>query len=172
MSKKKNGRPYYFRLYPITPEKLDTVITRMGYASRTEYFNAVAQFTVKEFGNETAHKDGEKNAANANNGDAKVPDLPPKLKTWIENQKPALTESGIKTRLEEQIRNLLFPVLAVKGVDITHETAWKDVRSRFREEHGMWLTESDIRTALEEFASVHHGELTDYRNKVLEGEQL
>ena len=49
---------------------------------------------------------------------------------------------------------------------------WKDLRSRFREEHGMWLTESDIRVAIEEFASVHHGELTDYRNKTLEGEQL
>ena len=172
VSKTKNGRPYSFRLHPITPEKLDAVITRMGYASRGDYFNAVAQFTVKEFGNETASKDGEKNAANANNGDAKVPDLPPKLKTWINNQKPTVTEAGIKTRLEDMIQNLLFPVLSLKGVDITHESAWKDLRSRFREEHGMWLTESDIRTALEEFASVHHGELTDYRNKTLEGEQL
>ena len=172
MSITKGGSPYHFRLHPITPGKLDAVITRMGYASRGEYFNAVAQFTVKEFGNETANKDGEKNAANANNGDAKVPDLPPKLKTWIENQKPTLTESGIKTRLEDMIKNLLFPVLSLRGVDITHESAWKDIRSRFHEENDMWLTESDIRTALEEFASVHHGELTDYRNKTLEGEQL
>ena len=172
VSKKKNGLPYHFRLDPKIPGKLDAVITRMGYTSRGDYFNAVAQFTVKEFGNETAIKDGEKNAAGINNGDAKVPDLPPKLKTWINNQKPTVTEAGIKTRLEDMIQNLLFPVLSLKGVDITHESAWKDLRSRFREEHGMWLTESDIREAIEEFASVHHGELIDYRNKTLEGEQL
>ena len=60
VSKKKNGLPYHFRLDPKPPGKLDAVITRMGYASRGDYFNAVAQFTVKEFGNETAIKYGEK----------------------------------------------------------------------------------------------------------------
>ena len=172
VSKKKNGLPYHFRLDPKIPGKLDTVITRMGYTSRGEYFNAVAQFTVKEFGNETANKDGEKNAANTKNGDAKVPDLPSELKTWIENQKPPLTEDEIKKSLEETIRTMLFPVIALRGADISHETAWKNIRSIFHEEHGMWLTESDIREAIEEFASVHHGELTDYRNKTLEGEQV
>ena len=152
MKKMENEAVCYFRLKPALAEKLETAVGRRGFPSRSSYFTAVARVTVGEDEGETP--------------------LPPKVKEWIEKNKPPLTEDEIKTYLEEQIRNLLFPVLSVKGVDITHETAWKDVRSRFREEHGMWLTESDIREAIEEFASVHHGELTDYRNKTLDGEQL
>ena len=153
MSKKTNWEQCYFRLKTKLPEKLDKRILRMGYSSRSKYFTDVALVTIGE----------------PEEGKSK---LPKHVKEWIDKNKPPLTETEIKTHLEELIRNLLFPPLSLRGVDIAHETAWKDVRSRFREEHGMWLTESDIRTAIEEFASVHHAELTDYRNKVLEGEQL
>ncbi|MCQ2614134.1 MAG: hypothetical protein MJ183_11090 [Treponemataceae bacterium] len=152
MSKKENEALCHFRLNPKLFKKLEKSIRRRGFPSRSSYFNAVVRVTVGE-------------------DEGEIP-LPPKVKEWIDKNKPPLTETEIKTHLEELIRNLLFPPLSLRGVDIAHETAWKDVRSRFREEHGMWLTESDIRTAIEEFASVHHGELTDYRNKVLEGEQL
>ena len=152
MNRKDNDSLCYFRLNPLLVGKLEKTVRRRGFPSRSKYFNAVARVTVGE-------------------DEGEIP-LPPKVKEWIDKNKPPLTETEIKTHLEELIRNLLFPPLSLRGVDIAHETAWKDVRSRFREEHGMWLTESDIRTAIEEFASVHHGELTDYRNKVLEGEQL
>ena len=152
MSRKENRDLCHFRLEPTLAERLEISVRRRGFPSRSKYFTAVAKVTVGE-------------------DEGEIP-LPPKVKEWIDKNKPPLTETEIKTHLEELIRNLLFPPLSLRGVDIAHETAWKDVRSRFREEHGMWLTESDIRTAIEEFASVHHGELTDYRNKVLEGEQL
>ena len=151
MKKKEKGAVCYFRLKPKLLKKFETSIRRRGFPSRSSYFNAVVRVTVGE-------------------DEGEIP-LPPKVKEWIDKNKPPLTEDEIKRHLEELIRNLLFPVLSLKGVEITHESAWKDLRSRFREEHGMWLTESDIREAIEEFASVHHGELIDYRNKTLEGEQ-
>ena len=134
-------------------EKLDKRIFRMGYPSRSKYFTDVALVTIGE------PEEGKT-------------ELPKHVKEWIDKNKPPLSETEIKTHLEKSIYAMIFPVLALKGADIAHETAWKHIRTNFREEHGLWLTESDIRCAIEEFESVHHRELTDYRNKTLEGEEL
>ena len=153
MKKKEKGAVCYFRLKPKLLKKFETSVGRRGYPSRSKYFTDVVLVTIGE------PEEGENT-------------LPKHVKEWIDKNKPPLTEDEIKTSLEETIRTMLFPVIALRGADISHESAWKNIRSRFREEHGMWLTESDIREAIEEFASVHHGELIDYRNNVLEGEQL
>ena len=152
MKKKEKGAVCYFRLKPNLIRKLEIAIGRRGYSSRSSYFTDIALVTIGE--------------------EEKEKPLPKHIKEWIGKNKPPLTEEEIKTHLEKLIQRILIPVLALRGAEIAHETAWKSIRSIFREENGMWLTESDIRVALEEFASHHHGELTDYRNKVLEEETL
>ncbi|MDO5829202.1 MAG: hypothetical protein Q4Q25_03525, partial [Methanocorpusculum sp.] len=88
MSKKENEALCSFRLNPKLFKKLEKSIRRRGFPSRSSYFNAVVRVTVGE-------------------DEGEIP-LPPKVKEWIDKNKPPLTETEIKKHLEELIRNLLF----------------------------------------------------------------
>ena len=156
MSKKYNTQIFYFRLDVGLAEKLNRKIQHLGYTSRAEFFTAVAYAVL--FGCERK----------AELPDTQTTSLPPPLKTWVEKNIPKISEEQIQRDLQTIIRENLFAVIAMKGVDIAYQNTWKDIRSIYREQTGIWVTESDLREAYTAFDAVNRPELTRYREEQLE----
>lgn len=154
MSKKQNKQIFYFRLDAGLAEKLNRKILRLGYTSRAEFFTAVAYAALAGC---------ERDAENPD-----TPSLPLSLKTWIGNTIPQISEEQILSDLQTIIRENLFPVIAMKGKDIAFTSTWKDVRAIYREQTGIWVTESDLKEAYTAFDAVNRTELIRYREEQME----
>ncbi|MBR1990417.1 MAG: hypothetical protein IJ987_08060 [Firmicutes bacterium] len=139
----------HFKMEKETAQKLDTRIKRAGFASRTDFFTAVAERVLGSAG--TA--------------------LEESVRDWIDTQTPALAEEQIEAVLEETIREYLLPVLAIHGAELAFERTWKDTRRIIHDRIGLWLTESEIKNAYSRFEHLHRKELNDYKNEHLEGEE-
>ena len=154
MSKKQNKQIFYFRLDAGLAEKLNRKILRLGYTSRAEFFTAVAYAALAGC---------ERDAENPD-----TPSLPLSLKTWLGNTIPQISEEQILSDLQTIIRENLFPVIAMKGKDIAFTSTWKDVRAIYREQTGIWVTESDLKEAYTAFDAVNRTELIRYREEQME----
>lgn len=154
MSKKQNKQIFYFRLDVGLAEKLNRKILRLGYTSRAEFFTAVAYAALARC---------ERDAENPD-----TPSLPLSLKTWIGNTIPQISEEQILSDLQTIIRENLFPVIAMKGKDIAFTSTWKDIRDIYREQTGIWVTESDLKEAYTAFDAVNRTELIRYREEQME----
>ena len=139
----------HFKMEKETAQKLDTRIKRAGFASRTDFFTAVAERVLGSAG--TA--------------------LEESVRDWIDTQTPALAEEQIEAVLEETIREYLLPVLAIHGAELAFERTWKDTRRIIHDRIGLWLTESEIKNAYSRFEHLHRKELNDYKTEHLEGEE-
>ena len=154
MSKKQNKQIFYFRLDAGLAEKLNRKILRLGYTSRAEFFTAVAYAALAGC---------ERDAENPD-----TPSLPLSLKTWLGNTIPQISEEQILSDLQTIIRENLFPVIAMKGKDIAFTSTWKDIRDIYREQTGIWVTESDLKEAYTAFDAVNRTELIRYREEQME----
>ena len=149
MKKNRKEVACHFKMEKDTAQKLDTRIRRSGFASRTDFFTAVAEKVL---------------GSASQNLEASVRD-------WIDAQTPAQTEDQIEAVIEDTIREYLFPVLALHGADIAFERTWKDTRRIIHDRIGLWLTESEIKNAYTRFEHLHRKELNDYKNEHLAGEE-
>ena len=139
----------HFRMKRDTAQKLDTRIRRSGFASRTDFFTAVAEQVL------------------GSAGDA----LEESVRDWIDTQTPAITEEQIEAVIEETIREYLLPVLAIHGAELAFERTWKDTRRIIHDRIGLWLTTSELKNAYTRFEHLHRKELNDYKNEHLQGEE-
>ncbi|MDO5846152.1 MAG: hypothetical protein Q4Q04_04415, partial [Methanocorpusculum sp.] len=130
---------------------LDRRIPRMGYASRSEFFTAVAYAAL-----------GETQTGKTLTGTAAE---------WLKENTPRLTEDQIRHTLLTLIGETLTPVIAIRGVDIAFPATWKDIRHTMHEKTGIWTTESELKEAYHAFAILNRQKLTAYKNKQLEGNQ-
>ena len=139
----------HFRMKHDTAQKLDTRIKRSGFASRTDFFTAVAEAALGQ-----ASKNLEES-----------------VRDWIDTQTPEQTEEQIEALLNSTIREYLLPVLAIHGADLAFERTWKDLRRIIHDRINLWLTESELKTAYHRFENINRKELTDYKNEHLEGDE-
>ena len=139
----------YFKMKQDTAQKLDLRIKRSGFASRTDFFTAVAE------------------AALGQASDA----LEQSVRDWIDSQTPTETEEQIEALIAETIREYLFPVLAIHGADVAFESTWKDIRRIVHEKTGLWLTTSELKQAYTRFENLNRKELSDYKNEHLTGDE-
>ena len=139
----------YFKMKQDTAQKLDLRIKRSGFASRTDFFTAVAE------------------AALGQASDA----LEQSVRDWIDSQTPTETEEQIEALIAETIREYLFPVLAIHGADVAFERTWKDIRRIVHEKTGLWLTTSELKQAYTRFENLNRKELSDYKNEHLTGDE-
>ena len=139
----------YFKMKRDTAQKLDLRIKRSGFASRTDFFTAVAE------------------AALGQASDA----LEQSVRDWIDTQTPELTEQEIEAVIDQTIREYLFPVLAIHGADVAFESTWKDVRRIVHDRINLWLTTSELKQAYTRFENLNRKELSDYKNEHLEGDE-
>ena len=139
----------HFRMKRDTAQKLDTRIRRSGFASRTDFFTAVAEKVL---------------GSASQNLEASVRD-------WIDTQTPAQTEEQIEAVIEETIREYLLPVLAIHGAELAFERTWKDTRRIIHDRIGLWLTTSELKNAYTRFENLNRKELNDYKNEHLAGEE-
>ena len=139
----------YFKMKRDTAQKLDLRIKRSGFASRTDFFTAVAE------------------AALGSAGEA----LEQSVRDWIDTQTPTETEEQIEAVIDQTLREYLFPVLAVHGADVAFESTWKDVRRIVHDRINLWLTTSELKQAYTRFENLNRKELSDYKNEHLEGDE-
>ena len=139
----------YFKMKQDTAQKLDLRIKRSGFASRTDFFTAVAE------------------AALGQASDA----LEQSVRDWIDSQTPTETEEQIEALIAETIREYLFPVLAIHGAEVAFESTWKDVRRIVHDRINLWLTTSELKQAYTRFENLNRKELSDYKNEHLEGDE-
>ena len=139
----------YFKMKRDTAQKLDQRIKRSGFASRTDFFTAVAEAAL---------------------GSA-AQNLEQSVRDWIDSQTPKQTEEEIESVIEQTIREYLLPVLAIHGADLAFERTWKDLRRIIREKTNLWLTETELKNAYQRFENIHRKELNDYKNEHLEGDE-
>ena len=139
----------HFRMKRDTAQKLDQRIKRSGFASRTDFFTAVAEAALGQ--------------ASEN--------LEQTVRNWIDSQTPVQTEEQIEAVIDQTIREYLLPVLAVHGADIAFERTWKDTRRIIHDQMGLWLTTSELKNAYTRFENIHRKELNDYKNEHLEGDE-
>ena len=139
----------HFRMKRDTAQKLDQRIKRSGFASRTDFFTAVAEAALGQ--------------ASEN--------LEQTVRNWIDSQTPVQTEEQIEAVIDQTIREYLLPVLAVHGADIAFERTWKDTRRIIHDNMGLWLTTSELKNAYTRFENIHRKELNDYKNEHLEGDE-
>ena len=173
MSKKSDKSLFYFRFDAELIEPFDRRIQRLGYTSRTDFFTAVAYavllgidaFETSDLSDISANG---KCPASSNVPDAPTPSPPFSLKTWLGNTIPQISEEQILSDLQTIIRENLFPVIAMKGKDIAFTSTWKDVRAIYREQTGIWVTESDLKEAYTAFDAVNRTELIRYREEQME----
>ena len=123
----------HFRMKRDTAQKLDQRIKRSGFASRTDFFTAVAEAALGQ--------------ASEN--------LEQTVRNWIDSQTPVQTEEQIKAVIDQTIREYLLPVLAVHGADIAFERTWKDTRRIIHDHMGLWLTTSELKNAYTRFENIH-----------------
>ena len=171
MVKTKNRIHYHFRLDSKTAKKLDSLIARMGYPSRSSFFTAAAYAAL---GEKNADADADANTnTNANaNAEMTCGSLPESVTAWLAKNAPALSEEEIRTRLSAVIDAMLMPVVALRGAALAADTAWEEIRREFHEQNGIWLTESEIRDAIEQYELLNRAKLEEHRNSTLNGEQL
>ena len=139
----------YFKMKRDTAQKLDLRIKRSGFASRTDFFTAVAEAAL--------------GSASQN--------LEQSVRDWIDSQTPKQTEEEIESVIEQTIREYLLPVLAIHGADLAFERTWKDLRRIIREKTNLWLTETELKNAYQRFENINRKELNDYKNEHLEGDE-
>ena len=139
----------YFKMKRDTAQKLDLRIKRSGFASRTDFFTAVAEAAL---------------------GSA-AQNLEQSVRDWIDSQTPKQTEEEIESVIEQTIREYLLPVLAIHGADLAFERTWKDLRRIIREKTNLWLTETELKNAYQRFENINRKELNDYKNEHLEGDE-
>ena len=139
----------HFRMKRDTAQKLDQRIKRSGFASRTDFFTAVAEAALGQ--------------ASEN--------LEQTVRDWIDTQLPKESEEQIEALLDSTIREYLFPVLAIHGADLAFDRTWKDLRRIIHEKTNLWLTESELKKAYQRFENIHRKELNDYKNEHLEGDE-
>ena len=139
----------YFKMKRDTAQKLDLRIKRSGFASRTDFFTAVAEAAL--------------GSASQN--------LEQSVRDWIDSQTPKQTEEEIEAVIEQTIREYLLPVLAIHGADLAFERTWKDLRRIIHEKTNLWLTETELKNAYQRFENIHRKELNDYKNEHLEGDE-
>ena len=139
----------HFRMKRDTAQKLDQRIKRSGFASRTDFFTAVAEAALGQ--------------ASEN--------LEQTVRNWIDSQTPVQTEEQIEAVIDQTIREDLLPVLAVHGADIAFERTWKDTRRIIHDNIGLWLTTSELKNAYTRFEHLHRKELTDYKNEHITGDE-
>ena len=82
----------YFKMKRDTAQKLDQRIKRSGFASRTDFFTAVAEAALGQ--------------ASEN--------LEQTVRDWIDTQLPKESEEQIESIIEQTIREYLLPVLAIQ----------------------------------------------------------
>ena len=139
----------YFKMKRDTAQKLDLRIKRSGFASRTDFFTAVAE------------------AALGSAGEA----LEQSVRDWIDTQTPTETEEQIEAVIDQTIREYLLPVIAIHGADVAFESTWKDVRRIVHDRINLWLTTSELKQAYTRFENLNRKELSDYKNEHLEGDE-
>ena len=139
----------HFKMEKDTAQKLDLRIKRSGFASRTDFFTAVAEAAL--------------GSASQN--------LELSVRDWIDSQTPKQTEEEIESVIEQTIREYLLPVLAIHGADLAFERTWKDLRRIIREKTNLWLTETELKNAYQRFENINRKELNDYKNEHLEGDE-
>ena len=139
----------HFKMETDTAQKLDTRIKRSGFASRTDFFTAVAEAALGQ-------------ASEA---------LEQSVRDWIDTQTPTETEEQIEAVIDQTIREYLFPVLAIHGADVAFESTWKDIRRIVHEKTGLWLTTSELKHAYTRFENLNRKELSDYKNEHLTGDE-
>ena len=139
----------YFKMKRDTAQKLDTRIKRSGFASRTDFFTAVAEAALGQ-ASET---------------------LEQSVRDWIDTQTPTETEEQIEAVIDQTIREYLLPVIAIHGADVAFESTWKDVRRIVHDRINLWLTTSELKQAYTRFEHLNRKELSDYKNEHLEGDE-
>ena len=139
----------YFKMKRDTAQKLDTRIKRSGFASRTDFFTAVAEAALGQ-------------ASEA---------LEQSVRDWIDTQTPEQTEEQIEALIAETIREYLLPVIAVHGAEVAFESTWKDIRRIVHEKTRLWLTTSELKRAYTRFENLNRKELSDYKNEHLAGDE-
>ena len=139
----------HFRMKKDTAQKLDLRIKRSGFASRTDFFTAVAEAAL---------------------GSA-AQNLEQSVRDWIDSQTPKQTEEEIESVIEQTIREYLLPILAIHGADLAFERTWKDIRRIIHEKTNLWLTETELKNAYQRFENINRKELNDYKNEHLEGDE-
>jgi len=149
MKQKQKNTVCHFRMKHDTAQKLDQRIKRSGFASRTDFFTAVAEAALGQ--------------ASEN--------LEQTVRDWIDTQLPKESEEQIEALLDSTIREYLFPVLAIHGADLAFDRTWKDLRRIIHEKTNLWLTESELKKAYQRFENIHRKELNDYKNEHLEGDE-
>ena len=139
----------YFKMKQDTAQKLDLRIKRSGFASRTDFFTAVAE------------------AALGQASDA----LEQSVRDWIDTQTPTETEEQIEAVIDQTIREYLLPVIAIHGADVAFESTWKDIRRIVHDRINLWLTTSELKHAYTRFENLNRKELSDYKNEHLTGDE-
>ena len=139
----------YFKMKQDTAQKLDTRIKRSGFASRTDFFTAVAEAALGQ-------------ASEA---------LEQSVRDWIDTQTPEQTEEQIEAVIDQTIHEYLFPVIAVHGAEVAFESTWKDVRRIVHDRINLWLTTSELKQAYTRFENLNRKELSDYKNEHLTGDE-
>ena len=147
--KKRKDAVCYFKMKQDTAQKLDQRIKRSGFASRTDFFTAVAEAALGQ----TSES------------------LEQTVRDWIDTQLPSESEEQIEALLDSTIREYLLPILAIHGADLAFERTWKDLRRIIHEKTNLWLTESELKKAYQRFENIHRKELNDYKNEHLEGDE-
>ena len=139
----------HFKMEKDTAQKLDTRIKRSGFASRTDFFTAVAEAALGQ-------------ASEA---------LEQSVRDWIDAQTPEQTEEQIEAVIDQTIREYLLPVIAIHGADIAFERTWKDIRRIVHDRINLWLTTSELKQAYTRFENLNRKELSDYKNEHLTGDE-
>ena len=149
MRQKQKNVICHFRMRKDTAQKLDLRIKRSGFASRTDFFTAVAEKALGSAGE----------------------NLEQSVRDWIDTQTPTETEEQIEAVIDQTIREYLLPVIAVHGADIAFERTWKDIRRIVHDRINLWLTTSELKQAYTRFENLNRKELSDYKNEHLEGDE-
>ena len=149
MRQKQKNVICHFRMRKDTAQKLDLRIKRSGFASRTDFFTAVAEAAL---------------------GSA-AKNLEDSVRDWIDTQLPTESEEQIESIIDSTIREYLLPVLAIHGADLAFDRTWKDLRRIIHDQTGLWLTESELKQAYTRFENLNRKELTDYKNEHLAGDE-
>ena len=149
MRQKQKHAICHFRMKKETALKLDQRIKRSGFASRTDFFTAVAEAAL---------------------GSA-AKNLEDSVRDWIDTQLPTESEEQIESIIDSTIREYLLPVLAIHGADLAFDRTWKDLRRIIHDQTGLWLTTSELKQAYTRFENLNRKELSDYKNEHLAGDE-
>ena len=149
MRQKQKHAICHFRMKKETALKLDQRIKRSGFASRTDFFTAVAEAAL---------------------GSA-AKNLEDSVRDWIDTQLPTESEEQIESIIDSTIREYLLPVLAIHGADLAFDRTWKDLRRIIHDRTGLWLTTSELKRAYTRFENLNRKELSDYKNEHLTGDE-